>query len=570
VNGNFTLGTLTQLGTAARSLNTATGGTLIFDVTAGNALWDMSSGLSGTGTSGGTSHSTNVTLNDNTEIRGLTSTGTTNPQLSGIVSGNGGLVLTNVATSPNQNGIRFELRNSSNSFAGGTSVGLGVTLRLQASGAAGTGAITLVNSPAAALNSVDFRRDTGNSTQVHANDINFGTRVSGSNEVFSFQGGTPAMNVTLNGVLSGTMGGNSRTGLNGATLTLGGASPNTWTGQFRADTHGTIVADKVGALNIGWDMRSQSTDSSTTFLAGVADTIAGNFTLNGNNPGAAFAYLGRLGLKDGNNGLVTLNGAVSINNALGIGGGTAALPTPTTSLNLHSGNGAGTLAVGGLISDQNLANARSISISGTGTVNLTRAAGNSYNGTTTVSGGTLLANNTTGSATGSGAVTVASGAALGGAGFITGLTTVNGSIRPGNSIGTLTVANDVTWNAGDAWIFELGTAATTLALANTGSSTQDQLNLTGAGNDFLKGTGSGWTFDFANTGVVGWYKLVDWTSTSTFVAGDFTASNLPSGLVGAFTVDGTTSALYVNVAIPEPATLGLFGLGALALGRRRR
>jgi autotransporter-associated beta strand protein len=568
VNGNYTLGTLTQLGTAGRSLNTATGGTLIFDVTSGNALWDMSSGLTGTGISGGASHSTNVTLNDNTEIRGLVSNSSSSPVFSGIISGTGGLLLTNVATTPTGGGQRVTLNNASNSFQGGTNVGLGVSLRINASGAAGTGAITLTNSPGSASNGIDFRRDTGNSTQVHANDINLGTRGSNGPEFLTFQGGSPSMNVTLNGVISGTVVGQRSVGLNGGTLVLGGANANTWTGQIRADTHGTIIADKVSALNDGFDMRSQVVDSSTTFLAGVADTIAGNFTLSGNNSGAAFAYRGILGLKDGNNGLVTLNGAISINNALGIGGGTAALPTPTISLNLHSGNGTGTLAVGGLISDQNLANARSISISGTGTVNLTRAAGNSYNGTTTVSGGTLLANNTTGSATGTGAMNVSTGAAVGGAGIISGAVTINGSLRPGNSIGTLTVANDATWNAGNAWVFELGLSAASLTLADT-TGTRDLLNLTGAVNDFLKGTGSGWTFDFANSGAAGWYKIVDWASTTTFVGSDFTATNLAGGLTGTFTVDATTSALYVNV-IPEPTSALLGGLGMLALLRRRR
>jgi len=98
--------------------------------------------------------------------------------------------------------------------------------------------------------------------------------------------------------------------------------------------------------------------------------------------------------------------------------------------------------------------------------------------------------------------------ALSGAGIISGATTINGSVRPGNSIGTLTVRNDVTWNAGNDWVFELRISASSLTLADT-TGTRDLLNLTGAGNDFLKGTGSGWAFDFANSGAVGWYKIVD-------------------------------------------------------------
>ena len=59
---------------------------------------------------------------------------------------------------------------------------------------------------------------------------------------------------------------------------------------------------------------------------------------------------------------------------------------------------------------------------------------------------------------------------------------------------------------------------------------------------------------------------MDWTSATTFVSGDFVASNLASGLSGTFTVDSGTSALYLNV-VPEPSSALLGGLGML---RRRR
>lgn len=203
---------------------------------------------------------------------------------------------------------------------------------------------------------------------------------------------------------------------------------------------------------------------------------------------------------------------------------------------------------------------------GSGTTVLNAA--NAYSGGTAVTAGTLIANNTTGSATGSGAVNVSTGASIGGAGIISGATTINGSLRPGNSIGTLTVGNDVTWNAGNAWVFELGTASINLAAANVGG-TRDLLDITGVGSDFIKGSGSGWTFDFANSGAVGWYKIVDWQGTTTFSPTDFNITHLASGLTGSFTVDSGTSALYLNV-VPEPAAALLGGLGLLALLRRRR
>lgn len=169
-------------------------------------------------------------------------------------------------------------------------------------------------------------------------------------------------------------------------------------------------------------------------------------------------------------------------------------------------------------------------------------------------------------------VTVNSGGVLAGTGLITGATTITGSLQPGHSIGTKTVQNNVTWNpstdAADAWVFELGTPALTLAAANAGGSTQDLLNITSG--DFNKGSGSGsFLFNFAGTGAQGWYKLVDWTGSTTFSASDFSYTNLASGYTASFTVDSATSALYLNV-IPEPATVGLLVAGVALLALRRR
>ena len=202
---------------------------------------------------------------------------------------------------------------------------------------------------------------------------------------------------------------------------------------------------------------------------------------------------------------------------------------------------------------------------GTGTLEIT-GTGHNYAGATTITNGKLVVNANISTST---LTTVATGAALGGTGTVA-AATINGILAPGNSIGTLNATGDVTWNDNDAWVFELGSAATTLALANTTPGLSDLLNITGAGNDFLKGTGSSFTFDFATGGATGWYKLVDWTSTTTFVDTDFVATNLGSGLTGEFTVDSGTSALYLNV-IPEPNVAALLGgLGTLMLLRRRR
>jgi hypothetical protein len=170
-----------------------------------------------------------------------------------------------------------------------------------------------------------------------------------------------------------------------------------------------------------------------------------------------------------------------------------------------------------------------------------------------------------------GSVLINSGTLLG-TGTIAAPVTIGGILSPGSGgIGTLSVSNGVTWNAGNAWKFELGTAAASLAAADTGS-TGDLLSLTGT---FTQGTGSTFTFDFANTGTDGWYKLVDYAST-TFTTGTntaFAATNLPAGKTATFVVDNSTTALYVQI-VPEPSTLALAGLGVGLAGfvayRRRR
>jgi hypothetical protein len=148
------------------------------------------------------------------------------------------------------------------------------------------------------------------------------------------------------------------------------------------------------------------------------------------------------------------------------------------------------------------------------------------------------------------------GGTLRGTGTISAPVTIGGILAPGNAgIGTLSVTNSVTWNAGNSWLYQLGASAPSLAAATAGTDS----DLLAVSTAFTKGTGGSFAFDFANTGADGWYKLVDYAST-TFASGDFQATNVPSGKTANFVVDPSSTALYVQI-VPEPGMLALAGIG---------
>ena len=181
-----------------------------------------------------------------------------------------------------------------------------------------------------------------------------------------------------------------------------------------------------------------------------------------------------------------------------------------------------------------------LNLSGTGTVSVNNAA-NTMTGLTTVN----------------------SGATLAGAGKVAALTLNSGGIMSPGTVGSSTpatlTATGFTWNGGGLMKFHLGTAGASDRLAlGTGLLT--------------KGTGTGWVFDFQNTGALGnTYTLISGTALgSGFTAADFSYIGLAAGLSGAFAYNAASGLTFT--VVPEPSTYALaLGVSAvLVAGVRRR
>ena len=342
----------------------------------------------------------------------------------------------------------------------------------------------------------------------------------------------------------------------------------------------TIKADTGGVLNLNLAAGSSLANLQlTTGVGGVINFVGGGDFGGSVNPAAGRVNLATSGITVGSttgfvfsaggiigatyaSGTSTIAGTVTFTT----GGGTARVNT------FDVGTGA-TLEISGGTNGGNGAS-NSVEKIGNGTLSLTKSTGNAISGSAfNVSAGTLLVNNTSGSATGSTVpVNVASGATLTGAGRITGATTISGILAPGNSIGTLRVINDVTWNgsllgggATTDWKFELGAA-----------NTADLLQITNAESEFIKGTGTTFRFDFLGSTATGTFKLVDWESIASvgggvagtsFAATDFTYTNLGGGNSGTFQFNGSQLEFQ---AVPEPSSLVMLVGGGLCLILVRR
>lgn len=277
---------------------------------------------------------------------------------------------------------------------------------------------TVINAGSIALGSV-----AGNQTGIGTGSITFN---NGTLSMINLQASeTAAWNIIVPSNSVGRVDCDGRCTLTGS-LT-GGGTLTVMTPYVRTDFSGNWSAF-TGQLNV------------------IADSDGGDFRCN-NSAGYP-------------NAKVNLANLVSLQNRVG--------STPTISIGQLSG-AAGCSAsagggnsglpvnwsVGGLNTSATFAgNAyNGIGFIKVGTGTWTWTGTNAHTGQTTVNGGTLLINGN--AATASGAVTVAASGTLGGNGIVGGVTTVNGRLSPGTSIGVLSFSNNLSIAASGSALIEI-------------------------------------------------------------------------------------------------------------------
>ena len=279
------------------------------------------------------------------------------------------------------------------------------------------------------------------------------TTISSANP--SFAGNMSVSNSTVS-LASGADLGSGSLALTGATVNLmGGASLNnavtTNTSTVIAMNPRTNTTTTVGGSLSGAGTINMS-GGGTVLFTGINTGLTGPVNVTGST--VQIANNANLG-----------TGTLSVNSGT-ISMGAVALPNPVsiTAASTFTSNAASgtTSTLSGAITGS-----APLTFNGTGKTNLTATGTSAYAGTLNVSGGILAINSPMPAAS----VNVTSGATLSGAGTIGGLIQ-SGGIKPGNSIGTLTIDGNYTTADGAIYNVEINSAQPSVADALAPRSSQ--------------------------------------------------------------------------------------------------
>ncbi len=575
-----------------------------------------------------------ITLKNGT--RTITVNGTANLGLGGVVDDEGatrGII---------KNGSgNLSLPNAANTYTGNTTINQG-SISVDGDGSVGNGTGTLI------LNGGTFNASANHSTSSGAPTPNPVNVTASSSITCSAAAATPIFEFT--GPVTGTAGQTLTFQDNSATATL--FKPRFSGGNFTFDSNISLLTG-TGALAATVQFESFNTTGTTQTYTGVisgpgsynrsasAGGTGGTTIFSGPN-----TYSGGTLLGDGTigfgvdsvgpanaptsgpvgTGAITVNninsptlaavgGARNVGNSIAFGAGNVMGISGSNDLTL-----AGDVSLGAVVRTITVTNSgqsvMSGAISGTtgaglikngaGTLKIT--GNNTYDGSapsvgtygTAINVGTLLVSNTSGSGTGIGSVNVASGAVLGGTGTVGGAVVNDGTIAPGESVGTLSVTGNVTDDAGSSWAIELS-GATADKLAVTGNIdllATDSLVVTGTGSgtSWIIGTYTGTengAFDTITSGYTVSYGggNITLNAVGSCAPGDLNCdghvdaqdyvfwrkTNGPAGNYTAWRANfgvppgaGSGGGLKGGGAVPEPSAIGLLLIGLLTLGFRRR